>query len=107
MNQDNDCNKVEGLISWLRQSMSATTSPGKRMRCLEYFADLNVVPDKDLIEEVLIKVLKEDPNPVIRHEAAFVLGRISCRSEVGVKTISALCESARTDASTIVRHEAT
>ncbi len=48
----------------------------------------------------LCKVLKEDPSPLTRHEAAFTLGQLGYRSAV-----PALVEAMFHDASPIVRHE--
>lgn len=54
------------------------------------------------IVECLIKVLKEDANPIVRHDAAYLLGKLQ-----SLKAINALCEAATTDKSPLVRHEAT
>ncbi len=50
---------------------------------------------------LLGQVLREDPDPVVRHEAAFVLGELA--DPAGV---AALAEAAEGDASALVRHEA-
>lgn len=60
---------------------------------LEHIGDERVVP-------VLCRVLKEDPSPLTRHEAAFTLGQLGHRSAV-----SALVEAMLSDVSPIVRHE--
>ncbi len=50
---------------------------------------------------LLARVLGEDPDPVVRHEAAFVLGELA--DPAGVP---ALAEAAEGDDSALVRHEA-
>ncbi len=50
---------------------------------------------------LLGKVLEEDPDPVVRHEAAFVLGELA--DPAGVP---ALARAAEEDPSALVRHEA-
>ena len=60
---------------------------------LEHIGDESVVP-------ALCRVLKEDPSPLTRHEAAFTMGQLGYRSAV-----SALVEAMRNDVSPIVRHE--
>lgn len=49
---------------------------------------------------LLARVLKEDPDPIVRHEAAFVLGELA--DPAGVP---ALAEAVRSDPSDLVRHE--
>ena len=61
---------------------------------LEHIGDESAVPS-------LCKMLKEDPSPLTRHEAAFTLGQLGFKSAV-----SALVASMLNDPSPIVRHEA-
>ena len=49
----------------------------------------------------IAKVLKDDPNELVRHEAAFSLGQMCHPSG-----IAPLAESTRSDSSLFVRHEA-
>ena len=49
----------------------------------------------------IAKVLKDDPNELVRHEAAFSLGQMCYASG-----IAPLAESTRSDTSMFVRHEA-
>lgn len=60
---------------------------------LEHIGDEGMVPP-------LCKVLKEDPSPLTRHEAAFTLGQLGFNTAV-----PALVESMLHDPSPIVRHE--
>jgi len=60
---------------------------------LEHIGDESVVPN-------LCAVLKHDPSPLTRHEAAFTLGQLGYHSAV-----SALVEAMISDESPIVRHE--
>ena len=60
---------------------------------LEHVGDERVVSS-------LCRVLKDDPSPLTRHEAAFTLGQLGYKSAV-----SALVTAMLNDASPIVRHE--
>jgi HEAT repeat protein len=60
---------------------------------LEHIGDESVVP-------ALCRVLKDDPSPLTRHEAAFTLGQLGYRSAT-----SALVDAMFSDPSPIVRHE--
>lgn len=57
--------------------------------------------EREGIEECLIKVLLEDDNPIVRHDAAYLLGKL--QTTIGV---DALCTAATMDKSPLVRHEA-
>ena len=107
--QRNDRIADEEFTARLQDSLRRTSSDAVRMRCLEQLADMQAIPDQQAVEELLVRTLQEDPNAVVRHEAAFVLGRIHGlqKDSISEEVLSALCESARTDPSIIVRHEAT
>ncbi len=60
---------------------------------LEHVGDERVVPS-------LCRVLKDDPSPLTRHEAAFTLGQLGLRS-----ALPALVNAMLNDGSQIVRHE--
>jgi deoxyhypusine monooxygenase len=60
---------------------------------------LEHVDNEDVVKP-LCGVLKEDPSPLTRHEAAFTLGQLGYRSAV-----PALVEAMLNDESPIVRHE--
>lgn len=60
---------------------------------LEHIGNENIVPS-------LCEVLKHDPSPLTRHEAAFTMGQLGYRSAV-----PALIEAMLNDDSPIVRHE--
>ena len=60
---------------------------------LEHVGDERVVPS-------LCRVLKDDPSPLTRHEAAFTMGQLGFRSAV-----PALVDAMLNDGSPIVRHE--
>ncbi len=60
-----------------------------------------------LIETFLVEVLKQDADPIVRHEAAFVIAHVrACKRMIGSLALHALCISAEKDQSLIVRHEA-
>jgi deoxyhypusine monooxygenase len=54
----------------------------------------------ETVVPALCRILKEDPSPLTRHEAAFTLGQVGFKS-----TASALVEAMVHDPSPIVRHE--
>jgi deoxyhypusine monooxygenase len=60
---------------------------------------LEDIGDESVVQQ-LCRILKEDPSPLTRHEAAFTLGQLGYRSAV-----PALVEAMRNDPSPIVRHE--
>lgn len=78
----------------------------QRIILLEQFAaDDITIPRR--VENAIARVLLGDVNAVVRHEAAFVLGRIASRTRrLGRAARSALFLSAKEDRSPIVRHEA-
>jgi HEAT repeat protein len=106
---DNTAN--DDFITRLQKSLSFTNTDSVRMRCLEQLTEMQEIPAAHLLIGLLLRTLREDPNAVVRHEAAFVLGRLpqsQVQSDlVGDEIFSALCHSARTDPSIVVRHEAT
>ena len=96
------------FVGWLKNCLGQFDSDAARMQCLEGLADMQDIPNIEIVERLLLKTLREDSNSVVRHEAAFVLGRLhKNRQSISEKIILALFQSARTDRSIIVRHEAT
>lgn len=58
-------------------------------------------------ELFLCQVLSSDPDPIVRHEAAFFLGELRASYRIGDELASIkLCEAAISDSSIVVRHEA-
>ncbi len=89
-----DRKDVDYFISFLKRSKGLPLLLRVHAVCmLEHIGGENVV-------DVLCAVLKEDPNPLTRHEAAFTLGQLGHSSAV-----SALVEAMSNDESPIVRHE--
>lgn len=60
---------------------------------------LEHIGNEDVVRP-LCEVLKDDPSPLTRHEAAFTLGQLEYRSSV-----PALVEAMKNDESPMVRHE--
>jgi HEAT repeat protein len=78
----------------------------ERMDCLSQIPMLPLRSLEDFVEELVVSVLQNDPNPIVRHEAAFVLGQLySTGHIVGRRSLAALCECAQGDRSVVVRHE--
>src|SRR6185312_1373555 len=99
----------DDFITWVQDSLFWPGPDMVRMSCLEQLGDMQVIPRPQGLMRLLLRTLRKDPNAVVRHEAAFVLGRIhELHSDlVGDEVFLGLCNSARTDPSAIVRHEAT
>lgn len=93
-----------GLIAAYERAID---SPAKRMDLIEgLIANQHDISALGL-ESYLVEVLRADPNPIVRHEAAFVLGRLKdCGQIGGDVAVSALCIAACEDPSLVVRHEA-
>ena len=108
MEQSDTITNVD-FIARVQDSLSRTSSDAVRMSCLEQLAAMPKMPRSHILVSLLLRTLREDPNAVVRHEAAFVLGRVhDLHSDlVGDEVFLALCKSARIDSSIIVRHEAT
>jgi HEAT repeat protein len=86
--------------------ISARIPAVERMDSLEKLLESNLDFDPEYVEEVLVRVLASDADPVVRHEAAFVLGKLHQRGKIsGQKALDQLCWSAFSDSSVIVRHE--
>src|SRR5678816_1931976 len=66
----------EEFTTRLQHSLRQTSPDPVRMSCLEELADMEAIPRVDVVKELLLRTLREDPNAVVRHEAAFVLGRL-------------------------------
>ena len=61
----------------------------------------------EFLENLLVNVLRTDLDPIVRHEAAFSLGKLMQRNAIPGRCASRqLCVSAVEDKSVIVRHEA-
>lgn len=92
-----------GLIAAYERAID---SPAKRMDLIEgLIANQHDISALGL-ECYLVEVLRADPNPIVRHEAAFVLGRLKdCGQIEGDAAVSALCVAACEDPSLVVRHE--
>lgn len=93
------------------ESLRAELSSGSAFRRLEALEELvggaGGVDDAGRLEGIIVDVLRGDENPVVRHEAAFVLGKLYELGEVrGEMSLGQLCDSALGDGSVVVRHEA-
>jgi HEAT repeat protein len=85
---------LEYFKSFLRETKNLPLLLRVHSVCmLEHIGNEDMVP-------ALCRVLKEDPSPLTRHEAAFTLGQLGHRSAV-----PALIEAMFKDQSPIVRHE--
>lgn len=55
----------------------------------------------------LVEIVETHPHPVLRHEAAFMLGQLRALTLIDDCVAETLCRAATSDSSTLVRHEAT
>ncbi len=63
-------------------------------------------PPASLAKGFLINVLRSDPDPIVRHEAAFMLGELRESNRIDeTGAAPALCVAAHEDSSLVVRHE--
>ena len=95
-------------IESLRAGLLAEQDVAKRMDLVESLSEGIGTLQGNLLEELLVHVLRNDDNCIVRHEAAFILGRLFGRGGIpGKLSWEALAESAASDPSVVVRHEAT
>ncbi len=82
-------------------------NPAERFDIIGGILEINLDGAREELEFFLVHVLERDEDPVIRHEAAFVLGKLKDRNTIDGNLASmALCLAASEDVSLIVRHEA-
>ena len=90
------------------EALSVDTAAYKRMDIVERLGHANKHLSMHFVENLLVRVLKEDPNPIVRHEAAFSLGSLhSGERQLTIASVDELCDAALHDVSGVVRHEAT
>jgi HEAT repeat protein len=96
------------FLEQLSKELSVAASACQRMDILEKLvAGINGDDGRD-VENLLVNILRADENPIVRHEVAFVLGKLYERGDIqGEITLAQLCDSALSDCSVVVRHEAT
>ena len=94
-------------LSEIQILYQASDDPSERMEYISALVDIEQA-DWSLIEAFAASALLTDDNPIVRHEAAFVLGELRetdrISDEVGA---AALRQAAQLDISAVVRHEAT
>src|SRR5690242_11536035 len=96
----------QSFRDWANQSL-LTSSTLERIRCLLKICDGIAEEDREFTENILVRVLELDPDPIVRHEAAFALYKLNKKGQIAGKiALQALCKSARSDISTVARHEA-
>lgn len=81
--------------------------PAERMDMLEQLMATACLPWNEVATR-LARILTEDPNSVVRHEAAFALGELRGAGRIDLDSgAEELCQAALHDRSIVVRHEAT
>lgn len=92
------------IVRSVWNSLSAAT----RMDALEEIANRGEIDLPDSLERFVVDVLVNDSNSIVRHEAAFAVGRLMSQGLIrGKAAKSALMRAAVHDSSNVVRHEAT
>lgn len=83
------------------------TSALERMDMVEGLLRTDTALESGAVELRLVGFLMKDTSAIVRHEAAFCLGRLhrTCKP-LEAKSVEALCHAAQTDMSVVVRHEA-
>ena len=108
MSSQNPNPKDKQLHEWMNTNLFSNQSTLTRIRCLLDLCDGVDRSDGDFAEDALIRVLKNDVDPIVRHEAAFTLYKLYNRQEIeGKRALEALCHSAFHDVSIVARHEST
>lgn len=97
----------ESFRAWIDSNLNADVTPLTRILCLLDLCAGVSPEDGEFIEGVLVRVLEKDTDPIVRHEAAFTLYKLSTMHHIsGMQALESLCNSARSDISTVARHEA-
>lgn len=96
----------ETVASILEQAQNPENPPAHRARVVEELWDHTTAESAEEVETVLCSILRQDDNAIVRHEAAFVLGKLYDEGTIeGKLALDALTESCRNDPSVVVRHE--
>lgn len=77
----------------------------ERMRRLKVIGEGFTRDDGPRVEKALVELLSDDPDPIVRHEAAFLLSDLMRRDLIGGNLARPALWSATQDGSILVRHE--
>lgn len=81
-------------------------TPLEKVECLTQIKKTNRLRGRSM-ERFLVSVLRKDHDPIVRHEAAFVIAHVREQKRInGSLALEALCSSMQHDRSLVVRHEA-
>lgn len=95
------------MASDVSDEFDARWTAGRRSLWIGRLLTVTLSQAPTAIEKCLVAILSEDPNGIVRHEAAFVLGELYERHIIsGDLALQALMRAARCDASVVARHEA-
>ena len=84
----------------------ASADPSARMEFVSLLIDVEEA-SWESVEAFAVEVLLKESNPIVRHEAAFVLGELRERGRIADDIgAAALRHAAEFDQSVVVRHEA-
>jgi HEAT repeat protein len=90
----------------IMNAFGGTVDPSERMNLIELLMELSLESWREA-EGFLSMIVDSDPDPVVRHEAAFALGELRRSGEIGdAAGRNSLCNAALNDKSILVRHEA-
>src|SRR6266498_4688141 len=97
----------ENFEAWLNSNLFSDKTTLTRIFCLLDLCGGIDPKSGDFTEDALVKVLLEDIDPIVRHEAAFALYKLYNMGQIiGMRAMDALCDAACNDISTVARHEA-
>jgi HEAT repeat protein len=100
-------NQGGNFQQWATANLSPDVMSLTRIKCIFEICDTVDALDGPFAEEIIIRVLEQDPDPIVRHEAGFALFKLYERGVIsGDRAVQALCRSALEDTSTVVHHEA-
>jgi HEAT repeat protein len=94
-------------VAELEAEFKASTGfPGRRMDIIRGAMDLILDVDCQELEEFLTRVVRDEPDSIVRHEAVFVIGAlVSFGAFKGDHAYETILEASRSEESVVVRHE--
>jgi len=91
----------------IRAELEASAGqPGRRMDLVRSTMDQALELDGVEMEDLLLGVFRDDPDPIVRHEAVFIIGCLVSWGRIqGERAFPLIREASLRDRSVVVRHE--
>jgi HEAT repeat protein len=91
----------------IRAELEASASlPGRRMDLVRSIMDQALELDGQEMEDLLAGVFRDDPDPIVRHEAVFIIGCLVSWGRIkGEEAFPLIRDASLQDPSVVVRHE--